>query len=94
MGKEISSKPEAIRKAGNNIAKLETGVNSTNPVPTLPLTDGCSDGLVAEGINRISKELVEIEKLLNGILEKLPKKLEKVAAAIEESDEATAEQFR
>lgn len=94
MGKEINSKPEAIRKAGSNIAKLETGVNLTNPVPTLPLTDGNSNGLVAEGINQISSELVEIEALIRSILEKLPEKLERVAFAIEEGDNAAARQFR
>lgn len=93
VGKEISSKPDAIRNAGKNIEKLETGVNSTNPIPVLPRTDGYSDGLVAEGINQISDELIEIEKELSEILEKLPIKLKSIAFAIEESDNDSAEQF-
>lgn len=94
MGKEISSKPEAIRNAGNNIKNLETDINSVKTVPVLPRTDGYSDGLTAEGINQIRNELVEVETLIKGILDKLPEKLEKVALAMEESDNVSAGQFQ
>lgn len=94
MGKEIILKSDAIRNAGNNIKKMETGVNVMVPAPVLPMTDGYSDGLVAEGINQIGNELVEIENLIRGIVDKLPKKLEKVATAVEGSDTASARQFQ
>lgn len=94
MGKEIISTPDAIRAAGSNISNLEVKTFCTSTASKLPLSDGNSDGLVAESINSIIVELDDIERLVDGILKKFPQKLEKVAKIIEEHDNAAANLFK
>lgn len=99
MGNQIKSKPEAIRAAGSNIASLKATTVCSGIVSKLPLTEGNSDGLVAEGINLIideliSEELNSIMKLMDSILTKFPQKLEDVADVIESHDNAAANQFK
>lgn len=90
MGKQIISKPEAIRAAGDNISSLDVKTSYSS----FPSTLTSSDGLVAEGINEIIEELKTIEGLVDGILKKLPGKLDKVATIIEQHDNAAASQFK
>lgn len=94
MGKEIISTPDAIRAAGSKISSLEVNAFCTSTVSNLPLSEGNSDGLVAESINLIIGELIAIEQLVDGILKKFPEKLEKVASIIEEHDNVAANQFK
>ena len=90
MGKQIISTPEVVRIAGDNISTLDVKT-SYSSFPTKLIS---SDGLVAEGVNEIVDELKTIEGLVDGILKKLPGKLDKVAAIIEQHDDAAASQFK
>lgn len=90
MGKQIISKPEAIRAVGDNISTLDVKTSYS----CFPSTLTSSDGLVAEGVNEIIEELKTIEGLVDGILKKLPGKLDKVATIIEQHDNAAASQFK
>lgn len=90
MENQIISTPEAIRAAGDNISTLDVKTSYSN----FPATLTSSDGLVAEGVNEIIEELKTIESLVDGILKKLPGKLEKVATIIEQYDNAAASQFK
>lgn len=90
MGKEIITTPDAIRTAGNNIS----GLSTKSSYSSFPAAVSSSDGLVADGINEVIEELAIIEGAIEEILKKFPKKLENVAALIEESDNSAASQFK
>ena len=90
MGKQIISRPEAIRDAGSKIAALDTKTACAR-FPSDPST---SKGLVAEGIIEIIDEIEAIKVLIDSITTKFPGKLDKVATIIEGYDDAAASQFK
>lgn len=90
MGKQIISRPEAIRDAGSKIAALDT----TTACARFPSDPSSSKGLVAEGIIEIIDEIEAIRTLIDSITTKFPGKLDKVARVIEEYDNAAASQFK
>lgn len=90
MEHEIIYSPDAIRAAGDNISTLDVQASYSR----FPESLTSSDGLVAEGVNEIIVELKTIEALIQGILKKLPEKLNKVATTIEQSDKAAAGQYQ
>lgn len=90
MGKQIVSRPEAIRKAGSEIAALDVMRTCTS----FPSAPSSSKGLVAEGIIQIIDEIEAIRTSINNIITKFPDKLDKVARVIEEKDSVAACQFK
>lgn len=90
MGKEVTSMPNAIRKAGKSISSLK----AENRCEGLADAITSSDGLTAEGINLLLQKIKSIDSLLDSILIELPKKLESVATLIEAGDNTAASQFK
>lgn len=90
MDNQIIFTPDAIRAAGDKISALDVQA-SYSRFPE-PLTS--SSGLGAEGVNELIEELKTIEALIQGIVKKLPEKLNKVATTIEQSDKAAAGQYQ
>lgn len=89
MGNQIISKPDAIRAAGNNIASINVKASYSEFPEELS-----SEGLVAESLNEIIRELETIETLMIKIVEKFPEKLEKVAVIFEEADREISNLFK